>query len=204
MTPDLALALALADEADAITLRHFRSSALAVRTKSDRTPVSAADEAVERMIREQLAAERPDDGVVGEELGAADIASERRWIIDPIDATKNYIRGIPVFATLIGFEDRGRLAAGVVSAPALGRRWWAARGEGAFCNGERMDGAPPERPYVVPSAIVRRCLNRRLTAVELFAGYPVYFQGALVPRRAFEAAGPFDPAAAILPRFNRS
>src|SRR5207253_603179 len=71
--------------------------------------------------------------------------------------------------------------------------------EAVFCNGERMDGAPPERPYVVPSAIVRRCLNRRLTAVELFAGYPVYFQGALVPRRAFEAAGPFDPSLRVQP-----
>lgn len=141
MTPDLALALSLAEEADAITLRHFRSTSLAVRTKDDRTPVSAADEAVERMIRERMAAERPEDGIVGEEFGARDgglSSPPRRWIIDPIDATKNYIRGIPVFATLIGFEERGRLAAGVVSAPALGRRWWAARGEGAFCNGERI------------------------------------------------------------------
>jgi len=137
MTPDLALALAMADDADAITMLHFRSAALSVRTKDDRTPVSAADEAVERMIRQRLAAERPDDGIVGEEFGAGG-ASERRWIIDPIDATKNYIRGIPVFATLIGFENGGRLAAGVVSAPALGRRWWAARGEGAFCNGEQI------------------------------------------------------------------
>jgi histidinol-phosphatase len=126
---DLQLALRLADASDAISMHYFQSAALGVRTKSDRTPVSEADEAVERMIRETLAKERPDDAIVGEEFGSAE--GERRWIIDPIDATKNYIRGIPVFATLIALENE----AGVVSAPALHRRWWAARGEGAFCNG---------------------------------------------------------------------
>ena len=134
MHPDLTLALVLADAADAITMKHFRSASLAVRTKIDMTPVSEADEAVERAIRETLAKERPDDGIVGEEFGVSGNA-ERRWIIDPIDATKNYVRGIPVFATLIGLEEAGRIIAGVVSAPALGRRWWASRGEGAFCNG---------------------------------------------------------------------
>ena len=99
------------------------------------TPVSEADEAVERMIRERLASERRDDGIVGEEFGASGTAS-RRWIIDPIDGTKNYVRGIPVYATLIALEENGRLAAGVVSAPALGRRWWASAGGGAFCNGQ--------------------------------------------------------------------
>src|SRR5205823_1568677 len=128
MNRDLALALELADASDAITMRHFQSATLGVRTKSDRTPVSEADEAVERMIREKLATERPNDAIVGEEFGSAE--GDRRWIIDPIDATKNYIRGIPVFATLIALENE----AGVVSAPALHRRWWAARGEGAFCN----------------------------------------------------------------------
>lgn len=129
MNRDLALALELADASDAITMQHFQSATLGVRTKSDRTPVSEADEAVERMIRATLAKERPDDAIVGEEFGSAEGA--RRWIIDPIDATKNYIRGIPVFATLIALENE----VGVVSAPALHRRWWAARGEGAFCNG---------------------------------------------------------------------
>lgn len=112
-------------------MRHYQSSSLAVRTKSDKTPVSEADEAVERMIRERLAAERPDDGLVGEEFGTSG-ATARRWIIDPIDGTKNYIRGVPVWGTLIGLEENGRIVAGVVSAPAMGRRWWAARGEGAF------------------------------------------------------------------------
>ena len=131
MNDDLRLALQLADAADKITLHHFQSSTLSVRTKSDRTPVSEADESVERAIRATLERERPGDGIVGEEFGSGGSTS-RRWIIDPIDATKNYIRGIPVFATLIALEG----VAGVVSAPALGRRWWAARGEGAFCNGK--------------------------------------------------------------------
>ena len=133
MTPDLKLAIELADAADAITMRHYQSASLAVRTKSDKTPVSEADEAVERMIRERIATERPGDGVVGEEFGTSG-ATVRRWILDPIDGTKNYIRGIPVWATLIGLEENGRIVAGVVSAPAMGRRWWAARGEGAFVN----------------------------------------------------------------------
>lgn len=136
MNVDLALALQLADAADEISLRHFRSATLGVRIKRDRSPVSEADEAIERMIRDRLAKERPDDAIVGEEFGAAE--GERRWILDPIDATKNYIRGIPVFGTLIALEERGELTVGVVSAPALHKRWWAARSEGAFCNGESI------------------------------------------------------------------
>lgn len=137
MNADLQLALELADAADAITMKHFQSTTLAVRTKIDMSPVSEADEAVERMIRERLATDRPDDSIVGEEFGTTGTGS-RRWIIDPIDGTKNYVRGIQVYATLIGVEADGRLVAGVVSAPALGRRWWAAAGEGAFCNGKPM------------------------------------------------------------------
>ena len=129
MNPDLQLALALADRADEITMRYFRTE-LSIRTKADRTPVTEVDEAVERMIVDRLWQERPHDGILGEELGARG-GTTRRWIIDPIDATKNFIRGIPIFATLIALE--GEL--GVVSAPALGRRWWASRGDGAFCNG---------------------------------------------------------------------
>lgn len=130
MNDDLRLALELADISDAITLRHFRT-AFAVRTKADRTPVSEVDEAVERAIREWLARERPGDAIVGEEFGSEG-KGERRWILDPIDATKNYIRGIPIFATLIALDG----VAGVISAPALGRRWHALRGAGAFCNGQ--------------------------------------------------------------------
>lgn len=133
MNPDLALALELADAADAITLRHFQSATLAVRTKIDRSPVSEADEAVERALRERLASDRPDDGIVGEEFGTSG-SSSRRWVIDPIDATSNYIRGIPVYATLIALVENDRPTVGVVSSPAMGRRWWASRGDGAFCN----------------------------------------------------------------------
>ncbi len=136
MTTDLQIALELADTSDAITTRFFQSSVLGVRTKSDRTPVSEADEAVERALRERLAQERPNDGIVGEEFGSS--GGVRRWIIDPIDATKNYIRGIPVFATLIALEEQGRIVLGVVSAPAMSRRWWASRGDGAYCNGKRI------------------------------------------------------------------
>jgi histidinol-phosphatase len=133
MNGDLQLALELADAADAITMKHFQSTTLAVRTKLDMSPVSEADEAVERMIRERLASDRPDDSIVGEEFGTSG-TGPRRWIVDPIDGTKNYVRGIPVYATLIGVEENGRLVAGVVSAPAMGRRWWASAGEGAFCR----------------------------------------------------------------------
>ena len=129
MNPDLQLALELADMSDAITLRSFRKS-FSVRTKADRTPVSEVDEAVERAIRDRLDRDRPEDAIVGEEFGKRGDSS-RRWIIDPIDATRNYIRGIPVFATLIALDGQ----IGVVSAPALNRRWWAVRGEGAVCDG---------------------------------------------------------------------
>jgi len=135
MSPDLSLALALADAADAISLGRFRAHDLVVETKPDLTPVTEADHAVEEAIRTRLAAERPGDGVVGEELGSTG-ASERRWIVDPIDGTRNYSRGVPVWATLIALEEEGELRIGVVSAPALARRWWAERGAGAFVNGE--------------------------------------------------------------------
>ena len=133
MGPDLAFALALADVADAITMRHFRSPELVVETKEDLTPVSVADQATEAALREAIARERPGEAVVGEELGV-DGDSAARWILDPIDGTKHYVRGIPLWATLIALERDGDLAAAVVSAPALATRWWAARSEGAFAN----------------------------------------------------------------------
>lgn len=133
MPDDLALALELADLADAVTLERYRASDLVVETKPDLTPVTEADRAAEEAIRERLASVRPRDGVVGEEYGGT-AEAERRWIVDPIDGTKNFVRGIPVWATLIALED----VAAVVSAPALHRRWWAARGQGAFAD----DGRP--------------------------------------------------------------
>lgn len=137
MNDDLRLALELADAADAITMQHFQSATLSVRTKVDMTPVSEADEAVERLLRQRIAAARPGDAIVGEEFGTTGDAA-RQWILDPIDGTKNYVRGIPVYATLIALVENHRVTTGVVSAPALGRRWWAARGEGAFCNGRAI------------------------------------------------------------------
>jgi histidinol-phosphatase len=134
---DLDLALALADIADARSFPRFRALDLAVQTKPDLTPVTDADRAVEEALREHLELERPGDAVLGEEYGTTGDGA-RRWILDPIDGTKNFSRGLPIWATLIALEDNGVLTASVVSAPALGRRWWAARGEGAFANGERI------------------------------------------------------------------
>ena len=134
MSPDLELAFRLADAADAISLARFRSG-LAVEVKADLTPVTEADRGVEAELRRMLADERPADAILGEEEGAAGSGS-RRWILDPIDGTRNYARGIPVWATLIALEEDGVLRLGVVSAPALGHRWWAERGSGAFGDGD--------------------------------------------------------------------
>jgi histidinol-phosphatase len=133
LADDLSFALELADLADALAMASFRAADLVVETKPDLTPVSEADRAVERAIRAQLAARRPEDAVLGEEYGQAG-ASSRRWIIDPIDGTKNYVRGVPVWATLIALLDGDDIVLGVVSAPALARRWWAATGLGAYAT----------------------------------------------------------------------
>src|SRR5919202_4210003 len=137
MHPDLSFALDLADLADAITTERFQADDLAVETKPDLSPVTEADRAVEQVLRKRIGEERPGQGVVGEEFGA-DQPRDARWILDPIDGTKNYLRGLPVWATLIALERDGRVEVGVASAPALARRWWAARGQGAFVNGRRI------------------------------------------------------------------
>ncbi|MHB1571908.1 MAG: inositol monophosphatase family protein [Solirubrobacteraceae bacterium] len=130
---DLELALELADAADLITRARFRAHDLVVETKPDLTPVSEADKAVEHALRELLAERRPGDAVFGEEYGGGGVkGSGRRWIVDPIDGTKSYVRGVPAWATLLALEDAGQVTVAVVSAPALGRRWWAARGAGAY------------------------------------------------------------------------
>jgi len=136
MSADLDFALALADEADALSLPRFRAVDLRVETKPDLTPVTDADRAVERALRERIARDRPGDTVLGEEEG--DEGGDVRWILDPIDGTKNFSRGIPVWASLIALERDGVVVCGVASAPALGHRWWAARGEGAYRDGERI------------------------------------------------------------------
>ncbi|WP_202562987.1 histidinol-phosphatase [Agreia sp. COWG] len=141
---DLALALQIADEADLISLDRFRALDLVVEKKPDRTPVTDADRAVERAIRDRLAAERPDDAILGEEYGS-DGDSARQWIIDPIDGTANYLRGVSVWATLISLSVDGVPVVGVVSSPALGRRWWAARGMGAWATDATLDADSPAR-----------------------------------------------------------
>ncbi|MFD7614707.1 histidinol-phosphatase [Streptomyces sp. NPDC059828] len=132
---DLRLAHVLADAADAVTMDRFKALDLKVETKPDMTPVSEADKAAEELIRFQLQRARPRDAVLGEEYGIEG-TGPRRWVIDPIDGTKNYVRGVPVWATLISLMEAGEggyhPVVGVVSAPALGRRWWAAKGAGAF------------------------------------------------------------------------
>lgn len=128
---DLALALELCDEADALSLRRFRALDLRVETKPDSTPVTDADRGVEELVRTRLSAARPDDAVLGEEYGETGSAA-RRWVLDPIDGTKSYARGVPVWATLLALTDGDDVVVGVASAPALGRRWWATRGGGTF------------------------------------------------------------------------
>lgn len=142
---DLALAHVLADTADSISLSRFRALDLRVESKPDLTPVTDADTSVERAIRATLGRARPRDAVLGEEFGvtpAAAGAGYRRWVIDPIDGTKNYVRGVPVWATLIALLDGDQPVAGLVSAPALGRRWWGAVGSGAFTGKQRSAATP--------------------------------------------------------------
>lgn len=131
LTCDLALALALADSADRITLDRAGAADLRVEAKPDRSPVTDADLAVEDAIRAVLRVHRPHDEVVGEERGGASGDAGRAWLLDPIDGTKNFLRGVPVWATLIALVEDGEPTVGVVSAPALRRRWWAATGTGA-------------------------------------------------------------------------
>ncbi len=128
---DLRLAHVLADAADGITMNRFKSRDLVITAKPDRTPVTDADTAVEDAIRSMLRRTRPRDAVHGEEREDSGWGP-RRWVIDPIDGTANFLRGVPVWATLIGLMVGHQVVAGVVSAPALGRRWWASRGNGAY------------------------------------------------------------------------
>ena len=133
LSDDLALALALAANADHISLDRFQSLDLVVTTKPDRTPVTDADQAVERSIRSGIEAARPKDSILGEEYGTQGSGS-RQWIIDPIDGTANFLRGVPIWGTLIALAIDGVPVVGVVSSPALGKRWWAAKGHGAWAQ----------------------------------------------------------------------
>jgi histidinol-phosphatase len=185
---DLEFALRLADAADALTLPRFRAVDLRVETKADQTPVTDADRSVERALRTLVEAERPGDGVLGEEEGGDD-GGGARWVLDPIDGTRNFARGIPVWATLIALERGGAVVCGVVSAPALGCRWWAARGEGA-----RRDGEPIHVSAVdaLADAAVSCTHARDLAAVESHVwharGFGDFWQHVLVAEGALDAA----------------
>lgn len=148
----------MADEGDRVALSRFRALDLVVETKPDLTPVSDADRAVEDALRAIVAAERPRDAVLGEEFGTTG-SDTRRWILDPIDGTKNYVRGVPIWATLIALvdgdiADTSSFAIGVVSAPALGLRWWATRGGGAW---SKTQGAQPRRLRVSQVRTISDC-----------------------------------------------
>jgi histidinol-phosphatase len=130
---DLRLAHVLADAVERVTMARFRAEDLHVETKPDLTPVSDADRAAEELIRMQLARTRPRDAIFGEEFGATG-HGPRRWILDPIDGTKNFVRGVPVWATLIALVDGDEPVVGLVAAPALQRRWWAAKDAGAYAG----------------------------------------------------------------------
>ncbi len=187
MRADLAFALQLADAADALTIPRFRSADLHVETKPDLTPVTDADRAVERAIRELVAAERPGEGVFGEEEG--DDGGRVRWIVDPIDGTRNFLRGLPVWATLVALERDGRVVCSVVSAPALGHRWWAAAGEGAWRDGERIHVSAVER---LADAAVACTYGRDLAAAEPRVwharGLGDFWQHVLVAEGALDGA----------------
>lgn len=140
-TDDLRFAHVLADTADSIALSRFKALDLQVTSKPDLTPVTDADMAVEDAIRESLKRARPRDAVRGEEREDSGWGP-RRWVIDPIDGTKNFVRGVPVWATLIALMDGDEVVVGVVSAPALGRRWWAAKDDGAFAGRSLLNASP--------------------------------------------------------------
>jgi histidinol-phosphatase len=144
------VALAVCDDADAISMASFRQ-AIVITSKPDATFVTAADTAVEEAVRERLAARFPDHGLVGEEYGEQASNSGRRWIIDPIDGTHNYMRGVPIFATLLALEIDGQLAVGVVSAPALQRRWFSWQGGGAWAAATAASGW--DRASAVPISV---------------------------------------------------
>lgn len=184
---DLAFALELASLADSLSLPRFRALDLRVETKPDLTPVTDVDRAVERALRDRIASSRPGEGVLGEEEG--DDGTAVRWVIDPIDATKNFVRGVPVWATLIALEREGEVACGVVSAPALGHRWWAARGQGAFRDGDRIHVSAVSR---LAEASVSATYGRDLVAVEPAAWHARslgdFWQHTLVAEGSVDAA----------------
>ena len=148
---DLALAHRLADTADAIALRHFAVGDTAWRAKSDGSPVSAADEEIELALRTQILRERPGDAVLGEEFGISGVGL-RRWIIDAVDGTASFLAGELEWSTLIALEEHGCVTLGLVTAPALRRRWWAGRGTGAWTRSTACTAPGAAEPIVIAGA----------------------------------------------------
>jgi histidinol-phosphatase len=206
MTPDLELALEAVDTADRVTLSAFRRASLAVERKADRTPVTEADRGAEAAVRQLISRERPSDGILGEEMGTTG-DGDRRWVIDPIDGTVNFVRGLPVWATLVALEVDGVMDVGVVSAPALGRRWWAQRGHGAFAGPIGQAGGPIRVSSIANLAeagISAGCVHHFVDPqrwVELASkvdhdrGFGDFWQHMLVAEGALEAA--LDPVDSI-------
>jgi histidinol-phosphatase len=151
----LELALAACDEADVLARAAFRRD-LVVSTKPDRSLVTTVDTAIERFIRERIRARYPGHGLIGEEYGEQDGAGRVRWYIDPIDGTHNFVRGIPLFATLLAVEQDGELQVGVMSAPALGERWYAARGAGAWSVATHPGTTAPPVPRRIRVSLVEQ------------------------------------------------
>jgi histidinol-phosphatase len=172
----VAVALAACDEADAISLASFRRE-LAVEAKPDDSFVTEADTAVERAVRERISASFPDHGLVGEEYGEAASASGRRWIIDPIDGTHNYMRGVPVYATLLALEIDGELAVGAVSAPALHRRWFSWAGGGAWA----AETTPAGWDRASATRISVSAIERLEEASIVYSSYPSIVESGWAP-----------------------
>ncbi len=188
----------IADRADAIALAHFRSSRLRVDDKLDGSPVSEADRAIEAMARDLITTRAPGMGVLGEEEGDSASQNGTRLIIDPIDGTRNFVRGVPIFATLLAVEESGRVVAGVVSAPALGERWHATRGGGAHARTRRLQVstvAELSRAHILHGDIGGRAegrtpagLHSLLRAAERTRGFGDFYQHVLVAEGAGDVA----------------
>jgi len=223
---DLSLALSVVVDADLIAMGRFRSLDLRVDTKPDRSPVTDADRAVEQVIRERIAASRPGDAFLGEEYAATGTtgaaAAGRQWIVDPIDGTANFLRGLPTWGTLIALAIDGVPVVGVVSSPALGRRWWGARGHGAWAQDIQpgIDGVPEALTvsrvaglgdaYFSHGAIQlwsglgrAEQLTRIASKVWREHGYGDFWQHMLVAEGRIDAAAEFDvqpyDVAAVIP-----
>ena len=192
MLDNLSLALELADAADTLTLPAFDRGAAAV-AKADGTPVTEVDRVVERMLRDRLTAERPGDAILGEELGEVG-TGRRRWVLDPLDGTEWFARGIPLWGTLIALEDADGPLVAVISAPPLRRRWWAARGQGAYRDGTRIgvsSVAAVEDAFVAHANLYLGFdidADRLLRTARLSGGYESFLALMLCAEGAVDAA----------------